>query len=58
MIRCEFPSVSYKGEYMSRKQVATLISFVFSINSTNDLTSASLNPFEMKKKNQIIKKYK
>jgi hypothetical protein len=37
---------------MSRK----LISFVFSINSTNDLTSASLNPFEMKKKNQIIKK--
>jgi hypothetical protein len=40
---------------MSRKQVATLISFVFSINSTNDLTSASLNLFEMKKKSNYKK---
>jgi hypothetical protein len=41
---------------MCRKQVATLISFVFSIKSTNDLTSASLIPFEMKKKKSNYKK--
>lgn len=41
---------------MSRKQVATLISFVFNINSTNDLTSASLNLFKWKTNNQIYVK--